>query len=502
MRRIDAAAAAAVGGEMTDADSIETVCCFALDACKRVRDLERANEWCLRVRDIATRFADRQMFSVCRTHYADVLLWHGDWGACRRGITAAVEELGAIRPGREVDPLARLAELRRRQGRTGEAEELSRGWRHTVSTRLWRGCSRSTGVTPRRPSMRPRASSPYRRGRPLRARGRTRLMVRAAVAGGDEAAARAAAEEIGGSPRRPRPRRFAPRPCSPRDGSPPRKATPPPRALIEDAADLFDAAGARYDAALARLDLASALRVVGRDGPAAKAEARAGRRWGSWARRPRRASAGSRRARPRCCGSSPADYRTTTSPASSCSACARWSATWPTSTSRSAPPAHRAGDRDHLGARARSYVASDVSWVPAPMRGPPGAPSLGLDPMRATTSKGGAICPRCREKRRQRRSRWRASRGSYENLEGGYTVGFESYTADADLADSSAGCRTTAASPRWGYVIGGKVAFRTGARGNLRTRRALRAPPAAPARARARSAFRRCRSTSPPSRTP
>jgi hypothetical protein len=61
MRRLDAAAAAAVGGEMTDADSIETVCCHMIDACKLVRDLERATEWCLRVREIATRFADRQM---------------------------------------------------------------------------------------------------------------------------------------------------------------------------------------------------------------------------------------------------------------------------------------------------------------------------------------------------------------------------------------------------------------------------------------------------------
>ena len=42
MRRLDAAAAAAVGGEMTDADSIETVCCHMIDACKLVRDLERA----------------------------------------------------------------------------------------------------------------------------------------------------------------------------------------------------------------------------------------------------------------------------------------------------------------------------------------------------------------------------------------------------------------------------------------------------------------------------
>ena len=111
MRRLDAAAAAATGGEMTDADSIETVCCHMIDACKLVRDLERANEWCLRVREIATRFADRQMFSICRTAYADVLLWHGDWDRADEELTAAVAELGALRPGRDVDPLARLAEL-------------------------------------------------------------------------------------------------------------------------------------------------------------------------------------------------------------------------------------------------------------------------------------------------------------------------------------------------------------------------------------------------------
>ena len=121
MRLIDAAAAAAVGGEMTDADSIESVCCFALDACKRVRDLERANEWCLRVRDIAKRFGDRHMFAICRTHYADVLLWYGDWARADQELTAAAQELGAIGPGRSVDALARLAELRRRQGRTPEA---------------------------------------------------------------------------------------------------------------------------------------------------------------------------------------------------------------------------------------------------------------------------------------------------------------------------------------------------------------------------------------------
>jgi LuxR family transcriptional regulator, maltose regulon positive regulatory protein len=124
MARLDAAAAAAIGGEMTDADSIETVCCFVIDACKRVRDLERANEWCLRVREIARRFSDRQMFTVCRVHYADVLLWRGDLADAEIELDAAVAELGRLRPGRDADAIVRLAELRRRQGRASEASLL------------------------------------------------------------------------------------------------------------------------------------------------------------------------------------------------------------------------------------------------------------------------------------------------------------------------------------------------------------------------------------------
>jgi hypothetical protein len=51
--------------------------------------------------------------------------------------------------------------------------------------------------------------------------------------------------------------------------------------------------------------------------------------------------------------------------------------------------------------------------------------------------------------------------GHFENLEGGYTVGFESYTADADLADLYRGLPDDRCqSPHWGYVIRGRVTFR------------------------------------------
>ena len=48
-----------------------------------------------------------------------------------------------------------------------------------------------------------------------------------------------------------------------------------------------------------------------------------------------------------------------------------------------------------------------------------------------------------------------------ENFEGGYTVCFESHTADADLAELFRGLTDDRAQlPRWGYVITGKTGFR------------------------------------------
>jgi Cupin domain len=48
-----------------------------------------------------------------------------------------------------------------------------------------------------------------------------------------------------------------------------------------------------------------------------------------------------------------------------------------------------------------------------------------------------------------------------EHLDGGYSVCFESHTADADLADLFRGLPDDRCQlPRWGYVIKGRVAFR------------------------------------------
>lgn len=277
MAKLDAAAAGAVGGEMTDADSIETVCCFVIDACKRVRDLDRASEWCLRVREIAERFGDRQMFSVCRVHYADVLLWQGNHAEADAELRAAVDELGRIRPGREIDALVRLAELRRRQGRVAEAlQHLGRCEGHRLHalvsglSALDRGDATAAADAGDRFLRRIGDADLFERVAGLE------LMVRAQVAVGDLDSAQAAADEIAAIAARTTSTalraasalaagRLA---CARGDLRSARRD-------IEDAADLFESSAAMFDAAIARGELASVLRLDGDRSEAARTDERA-----------------------------------------------------------------------------------------------------------------------------------------------------------------------------------------------------------------------------------
>lgn len=51
--------------------------------------------------------------------------------------------------------------------------------------------------------------------------------------------------------------------------------------------------------------------------------------------------------------------------------------------------------------------------------------------------------------------------GRYEDLAGGYTVGFETYTEDADAAQLFRGLPDDRCQcPHWGYVLSGRVDFR------------------------------------------
>jgi glyoxylate utilization-related uncharacterized protein len=69
--------------------------------------------------------------------------------------------------------------------------------------------------------------------------------------------------------------------------------------------------------------------------------------------------------------------------------------------------------------------------------------------------------------------------GHFENFEGGYTVGFETYTQDADLSPFFRGLPDDRCQcEHWGYVIKGKVSFKTaGGEETFETGDAYYAPP-------------------------
>ncbi len=124
MELLDEAAAVAVGGEIENASMRTMILCSLMDACDRVRDFDRASQWCTRIQEVSERWGTSEVFSVCRPHYAVVLTWRGAWQEAEAELTAAVRELSAIRPPMAVEGVIRLAELRVLQGRYEDAATL------------------------------------------------------------------------------------------------------------------------------------------------------------------------------------------------------------------------------------------------------------------------------------------------------------------------------------------------------------------------------------------
>jgi len=124
MRRLDEATAAATAGEVKELHAVGVVCCWQMFACERVRDYERAAQWCLRAKEFAKRWRNLPLSAVCRSQYAGVLIWRGEWAAAEAELTAAASDLGATKPAMAGQAMARLGELRLRQGRLEEAAAL------------------------------------------------------------------------------------------------------------------------------------------------------------------------------------------------------------------------------------------------------------------------------------------------------------------------------------------------------------------------------------------
>jgi len=124
MELLDEATVLALSGNSGDIHMITTTCCFLIDACQRVRDYDRAAQWCIRVKEICKRWRHKAVFATCRTQYASVLISKGEWVEAEEELTRAIVELKALKPASVGMGMLHLAELRRRQGEWTEASAI------------------------------------------------------------------------------------------------------------------------------------------------------------------------------------------------------------------------------------------------------------------------------------------------------------------------------------------------------------------------------------------
>jgi LuxR family maltose regulon positive regulatory protein len=264
MEYLDEATTAATAGEMRDHLAIGFSCCYLIFACERIRDFERAGQWCERLARIATSWNDRLLLPVCRAHHGTVLVLRGEWDRAEAELGAACAG-SAARPAVAADAFARLADLRRRQGRTDEAMALLvRAEHHPLAVlcdaaiALERGdAAEAVDGAARYLRLMGQATTERAPGLELLVAARAQTgRVREASAAARELCAIADAATTGpllGAARQAEGRVRA----AERDLERAREA-------FEDAVELLGRAGLPFETAWARVDLAAALHALGR----------------------------------------------------------------------------------------------------------------------------------------------------------------------------------------------------------------------------------------------
>jgi LuxR family maltose regulon positive regulatory protein len=270
MADLDEATTAATAGELRDHFAIGFSCCYLIFACELVRDFERAGQWCERLARISMSWNDHQLLPVCRTHHGTVLVLRGEWARAEAELSEAAAGFAA-RPASVRDALARLADLRRRQGRIEEATALLAQAEHHPLAVLSRAA-----IALERGDAADAADGAARYLRLIGGAGTERapgleLLVAAQVQAGRPQDAAAAADELRAIAKAAAtaPLLGAAREADGRlrlaEGDPDAA-----REAFEDAVELLGGAGLPFETACARVDLAAALRALGRAGAAGR----------------------------------------------------------------------------------------------------------------------------------------------------------------------------------------------------------------------------------------
>lgn len=122
--QLDSAVAAATTGEVTDPMWMAKIFCWLITACQKTHDLARADEWCRRVEAVCRQRHLDPLLTVCRVQHSSILIARGTWPQAERNLTGVLRATDASLRHTRLDALVQLGELRRRQGRWHEAEEL------------------------------------------------------------------------------------------------------------------------------------------------------------------------------------------------------------------------------------------------------------------------------------------------------------------------------------------------------------------------------------------
>jgi ATP/maltotriose-dependent transcriptional regulator MalT len=193
MRLLDEAMAGTLGGEYRRLDTVVYASCNMLAACQLTGDLGRATQWCQAADAFMQDYACPFLFARCRVHYGSVLVGRGRWDQAESELQAALALAEDAGPGPRIEALARLADLRVRQGRVEEAEALVAGLDDpgaaglpAIAIRLARGEHDVAVALLQRRAAQVEAQ-------PLEIAATLAMLVDAQLAAGDVAAARASA---------------------------------------------------------------------------------------------------------------------------------------------------------------------------------------------------------------------------------------------------------------------------------------------------------------------
>jgi DNA-binding NarL/FixJ family response regulator len=127
MELLEEAMAAAAAGRVRNVHTLAEAYCNLIAASTSAGDWERAAEWCELVDEFAREHGTMPLLGACRTIHADVLVARGRWPEAERALQSALETHARYIPELGAPTAATMAELRIRQGRLTEAEQLLAG---------------------------------------------------------------------------------------------------------------------------------------------------------------------------------------------------------------------------------------------------------------------------------------------------------------------------------------------------------------------------------------